>query len=316
MKKLLTFIIFAICTTFFFGCATIEYQRVVNPDGSIMDTLIFEVDASVSPATANRIVADIYADVKTYYIDPVIAVRDEYRDINVTEGIVLTRERNDSYRTVKVTTTCASEELFNLLNSQILTKVYVQTAEEQQNNASNTGYSVGAFIIKYIQKTANAFGDVSDFELNYNDTPVLDTNFTQKYSQKYGGGEYHNDNSGEFNADDIKLRQMYISSDLRLNSNADYIMESGGFRYHLWELDASKPDEQLIFYYQTANTTGWYILGLGITLFIMVALLVINSIRNKNKPAKVLYGNEESEKENTDVKEFKIKDFDDSDKDI
>ena len=277
MKRFLSVIIFVLCTTILFGCATIEYQHWMHPDGSIEDIMIFEIDQDVDRTVATNIINDVFRDVQNYYAKPLIAQRDQYGDINIRDGItVQVLSNNDidpKFRYVKVVTRCETQELFELLNTNILPHVYQANVIDlnKDTDKDKSGYSVSAFIIKYIEKTSNAFGDISNFSLELKDDSQPVKNFTEVYAEKYA--------DGEFKASDIKLRQMFVTTDLRLKSDADAIMEQDGYKYHLWELDTSNPDQELMFYYQTANSTGWYYLALGITFVIMFLLIMTYGVR-------------------------------------
>ncbi len=293
--KLLSAILFVLCTVVLFGCANIEYQRFINPDGSIQDTIVFEIDESVDDVTCNQILTDIETDARKYYETPINEQKLKLLDKQIRDGIQISVTRSNDFRTVKVNTYCATTELFMYLNTDILPEVYelnIENAEESQKD--DITYSVSAFIIKYIEKSANAFGDVTQFELQLKNTSTS-KNFCDYYANEYC--------NGTFDANDIKLTQLYVSPDTRLNSNANYTQIQNGMKYHLWELDASDPDFELEFYYRIPNSTGWYYLALGITIALMFALLIIYSKRSERKRT-----------ENND--EIEIKDFDEHNRDF
>ena len=225
-------------------------------------------------------------------------------------------EINPNEHSFKVSTFCAGSAMFDVLNKDIFPAVYKDNKLnlEIEDDDNTIGVSVSAFIIKYIEQTTAAFGDISEFELKLKDETMPDINFAEKYSKKYAGGEFHSDNDGVFDASDIKLKQMYVSPDTRLKSNADETMLMNGYKFHLWELDASKTDRPIIFYYQTANSPSWYYLALGITAAVMITVISVYFInRKKAKLAKINVDPDKLDDSGT-ITEFK--DFDDSNKDF
>lgn len=277
-KNLLNLILIVFCSIFFFGCANIEYQRFVNPDGSIEDVLIVEVAESVDALVVAEILNDIRDDAKHYYETPVNNAKLALLDAEIMEGIKVTiNPPSTAFRSIKITTWCANLEMYSVLVKDIFPVIYKQNAEQtEETNSTGITYDISAFIIKYIETTQNAFGNIEQFELQLANEATA-TNFYDKYVAQYGGEN--------FNKSDIKLTQMYVSSDTRLQSNATATQIQNGMKYHLWEISADDADFQLQFYYKTANAVGWYYLALGLTLvFVVVLVIVLVRKTGKKKP--------------------------------
>ncbi len=287
-SKVLSVILFAICSIFLFGCVNIEYQRFMLPDGAIEDVLIFELDDTVPDDQVATILSTIHEDVMKYYRTPINKAIIETGKLEILNGIqVNVLPHKDELRSIKVVTHCDSVEMYATLVNDIFPKVYKQNKEQPEDTSvmnDNVHYEIGTFIIRYIEKTYTAFGNIQDFQLQLIDdtTPM---NFYDKYVNDFGG-----------DINDVKLSQMFVSSDTRLQSNANHTMVEGGMKYHLWELDATKPNYQLEFYYRTPNSVGWYYLAIGLTLLtLMVLAIILINVTNKRKP---------EYKEQVDIKDF------------
>ena len=101
---------------------------------------------------------------------------------------------------------------------------------------------------------------------------VDDKNYFDYYSLTYG----------EFCVADLKLTQIYGTTDKRLKSDADYVENIEGINYHLWEIDSANANyktAQLSYYYTTAVGTGWYIVALAVSIALAIFLIMVYIIR-------------------------------------
>ena len=96
--------------------------------------------------------------------------------------------------------------------------------------------------------------------------------------------KYENKYPNLINHADAELTYTYCADLRRQHSDADYIEKIDGKYYHTWIVDKDNLDQQVMFYYNVANTYNWIIVSVLITLFITV-VLCINAIiiKNKNK---------------------------------
>lgn len=86
--------------------------------------------------------------------------------------------------------------------------------------------------------------------------------------------------------DDAKLTYTYSADLRRQHSDADYIEKIDGRYYHTWVMDKNNPNQQIMFYYNVANTYNWIIVSLLITLIITIVfaiIAIINKINNKKQ---------------------------------
>lgn len=253
------------------GCANVEYQRLVDDNGQILDKITIEVDSSKlsgSGVDIDNLIDNIKEDLHNYYILP-IELRlqalpvEEYYEVskNINIGTVMSSVDKGIYK-------ISVEILFG--NADIMAYVYGHDTTDEDDDSNAMQEKKSFFIKKYEQKSDNVFGDVTTIE-------VGGTNFYEKYCAKVPG----------FDKDDLTLTQIYGSTNSRMRTNADETIEYNGFTCHLWEFNGNDSTGQLVFYYLTANSTGWYILALILTIVVTAVIILI--YHSKKKIEKSLY---------------------------
>ena len=98
--------------------------------------------------------------------------------------------------------------------------------------------------------------------------------------------KYENNYPNLINHTDAKLTYTYCADLRRQHSDADYIEKVDGKYYHTWVVDKDNLDEQVMFYYNVANTYNWIIVCILITLFVTVILSIVVLI-TKNKKVNI-----------------------------
>lgn len=86
--------------------------------------------------------------------------------------------------------------------------------------------------------------------------------------------------------DDAKLTYTYCADLRRQHSDADYIEKVDGKYYHTWIVDKENPNQQIMFYYNVANTYNWIIISVIVTLIITIIFSIIVIIKKINKNSK------------------------------
>lgn len=273
MKKIKIFsLILLLCSVFILGgCANIEYQRLVDDYGQILDKITIEVDGNKLASKGvdvETLIDNIKEDVYHYYVFP-IEYRlqslpiDEYYEVSkqIDIGTIMSSVDNHIYK-------ISVEILFK--NSNVMSYVYGYDSSEEESEENVMEESKSFFIKKYQQTSDNVFGDVTQIS-------VAGINLYEKYCQKAPG----------FDSDDLTLTQIYGTTNSRMRTNADETLEYNGFTCHLWEFNGSESEGQLVFYYLTANSTGWYVLALLLTIFITAVIIIVH--RSRKSFEKSLY---------------------------
>lgn len=273
MKKLkcLSLIMILSCIFVFAGCANIEYQRTVDDYGQILDKLTIEIDESKlkSDTNVDDLIDNVKHDIKTYYIDPILFRVELYKLQNPTTFHDFQKLFDISdiiYSKTGTMHKVSVEILFG--SSEVMYYLYGYDISDDDATDSSMTETKNFFIKKYTQTTDNVFGDVTTIEFG-------GVNLFEKYQGKVGD---------EYNENDITLTQIYGTTDSRLHSNADETTTLNGITYHLWEFNGADASAQLMFYYITANATGWYALAIALTLVILVVIVAIYIVdKKKNK---------------------------------
>ena len=269
-NKIFSLILIALSLFVFCGCANVEYQRITDGVGQILDKLIIELDekeiiekvGNVKFATLKQ---DIEDDLRDYelainYLKP--QLQQKYSDMDFYTGIIAK------------TTPWLSDGKTSRISIEILYKdsTYLQCLNGSESSDSgekqNNEIVSNLFISKLMMYSDNVFKDMESMGM-------------------HGGSyyDYYTTNYSEFTVADVNLTQVYGTADTRLKSNADYKTNIDGINYHLWEIDTAEKgynSMQLTYYYTTAVGTGWYIVALALSLGLAIILLVVYIIRKIN----------------------------------
>ncbi len=265
-------LILLICFVFVLGgCANIEYQRLVDDGGQILDKITIELDGeklTEKGVDIDTLVDNIKEDLYHYYIFP-IEYRlqslpiEEYYEVSkkIDIGTIMSSVENNVYK-------ISVEVLFG--SSEVMSYVYGYDSSDESTESGGLEESKNFFIKRYEQTSDNVFGDVTEITIG-------GTNLYDKYCAKVPG----------FDSDDLTLTQIYGSTNHRMRTNADATIEYNGFTCHLWEFSASDSEGKLVFYYLTANSTGWYVLALVLTILITAVIILVH--RSRKRLEKTLY---------------------------
>ncbi len=282
MKKLKYFSLILVlsCVVILSGCANIEYQRLVDDFGQILDKITVEIDETKLPSdvNVNTLVGKVKDDLSKYYVNPMrqrLAVFKVEHPVEYHQ-LVDYVSINDPIESVengvhKITV----ETVF--ASSDVMAFMYGYDSTDTDGDSGLTE-SKNFFIKKYTQTTDNVFGDITQIEFS-------GENLFDKYVEFVGE---------EYGASDVTLTQIYGSTDSRMHSNADETINYNGFTCHLWEFSGDNSSGQLMFYYLTANPTGWYVLAIVLTILVVLIIVVcyiIKKRKNKYKSKVVVVNN-------------------------
>ena len=272
-KKLLSLILI-ICSVFVFcGCANIEYQRITDDTGQIIDKLVIELNEKeilqkISNVELQALKKDIQSDLDNYvvainYAKPQLQA--QYPDMDFATGIVA---ETTPWEYVSKDVSKIYIEIY-YKNSDYMLKINGgNTEEDPENEDDNTEIISDLFISKYMMYSDNVFMGME--EVSMGSETYFDF-YTTKYS--------------DFSVKDINLTQVYGTTDSRLKSNADHKTTIDGINYHLWEIDTENggyTKAKLSYYYTTAVGTGWYIVALALTFALAFILLVVYIIKRND----------------------------------
>lgn len=264
MKNKIFSLILIICSVFvFFGCANIEYQRITDDTGQILDKFIVELDeqairTKMSATKLEDLKINIKNDLDEYVrqINNLLPyLQAKYPDKDFANGIVAKTipwlSYEDKVCRISIEILYKDSSYLQLLNGS-------DNEEPEDDNPNEIVKDL--FIAKYMMYSNNAFMNMEDSQ------------YYKNYSYKYP----------EFDVSDVNLTQVYGTTDSRLKSNADYKTSIDGINYHLWEVDTENNGYntmKMSYYYTTAVGTGWYIVALSLSFALAIILIVVYIIK-------------------------------------
>lgn len=283
MKKYLKVFILIFCCLCLCGCANIEYQRVTDDTGQIMDKFTIELDkreivGRIGETRYLELKEDIKHDVEEY----VSAIQNRITTLQREMGGMMDFQSNVSATSSKwYSVSSTTDQIFvqvNYANSEYYRNIHNISNE---GGDSNNGEIVSNwFVSKYIIKTENAFDNIEDLEAGHN--------YYDFYTGKYG----------EFDMSEVGLTQIYGTTDDRLKSNADYVENIDGITYHLWEIDSKDAGYktcELTYYYLTAVGTGWYVVALALSVvlaLVLISVWIVKKIKSNRYKKRVNFVSE------------------------
>jgi hypothetical protein len=269
VKNKIFSLILIICSLFVFcGCANVEYQRITDDTGQILDKLIIELDEkALLKKMSNVKLAELKQDIKTDLDEYVLAInylkpelQNQYADMDFYSGIVAKTipwiYQDGSVCRISIEILYKDSTYLQCLNGSADSEDGEETPREIVSNL---------FISKLMMYSDNVFMDMENMAMD-------NESYYDYYTTKYSG----------FTVADVNLTQVYGTTDKRLKSNADYKTRIDGINYHLWEIDTAEKgynSMQLTYYYATAVGTGWYIVALSVSFGLAIMLLLVYIIR-------------------------------------
>lgn len=275
-KRIVSLIFILLCTIILAGCASVDYSRMVYPDGSVSDRIVVEISDEAfdyCTTTKQNLYSEIMRDLDNNYLLPIRAFRDSYlpvktedmSDLEYLEAMDLVRngitcDVRQVGKQIVCDVTFSSAEVFSIYYSSMANN---SGSEEETEENSGFEFREGAFFNSYVQSSENAFA-------------VLKTDFLKQFINKYK--TYF---AGEYDLADLTLTQEYASPNVEIYSNATETETVDGIKMHHWEIDPNNLDFKLEFYTVTPQAASWYILGLFITF--VVTFVVWGYIRRKKQ---------------------------------
>lgn len=247
------------------GCAQIEYSRVVNTDGTIIDSVCVKLDEEqiASSGYALEQIEEIKTHIKSKmngYINDFFTafkLRDDglldIEKIAVKNNVISTVSENEGY-------IVASLKFKNYHAFKLFYGLHLLEDEEGDNEEAIAGflYNKNVAVGKTIFATEDAKFVTNEF-ISY-----FDNNFSES---------------------DAELYYTFATPESKLHSNATKHYEVDGVYYHEW-LVTSADQDIATFTYQI-KPINWYVLALAMTFALIIVLFVVafctkNKTKNKN----------------------------------
>lgn len=260
-KKLLCLIL--LCTVFLFaGCATIEYDRIVLEDGTILDAVSVKLDnQKIENAGFN--VNDAKEGVKTKMSNYLLQVVNTFK------------AREDGLSSIE-----KYAVLNNLTYSVTENNDYI-IASIKFKNYNTFKYFYGLHLVEDTDK--NEPDKVEEFLINkYVNTgkTIFSTD-----DAKYITNDFIAYFDNKFSLDDTNLSYVFGTSEDKLYSNANYQYSLNGINFHHWIINDI--NQEISTYTIVPKPVNWYLLALGLT-FVLIVILYVISLFTKKKSNKQL----------------------------
>lgn len=260
-KKLLCLIL--LCTVFLFaGCATIEYDRIVLEDGTILDAVSVKLDnEKIENAGFN--VNDAKEGVKTKMSNYLLQVVNTFK------------AREDGLSSIE-----KYAVLNNLTYSVTENNDYI-IASIKFKNYNTFKYFYGLHLVEDTDK--NEPDKVEEFLINKYVTTGKTIFSTD--DAKYITNDFIAYFDNKFSLDDTNLSYVFGTSEDKLYSNANYQYSLNGINFHQWIINDI--NQEISTYTIVPKPVNWYLLALGLT-FVLIVILYVISLFTKKKSNKQL----------------------------
>ena len=308
-NKIFSLIFVFMITIVLSGCAKIEYYRVVDAYGYIMEKLVIEIDKEAIDAafpentrarsySANDLVGIIMQDFKDFENKVAQWELDNFGMYDILyaelrDGITIDKIAALYEDGIKASLTIGFE-------SEKLLYIFYGVAEITNENGDVVEYTPmlndygpflttfdevevendGFFTYKYDVRNSKTIADALNTEDSDNDGKADGDEYYLGYIDKYGALF-----SGLYDMNDVLLYQVFGFPDEKLHSNADYESVEGGINLFKWKIDISQ-DETLEIYKTGANRYLWYITAIVVSI-VSVIVIAVNIKKNKEPVKKV-----------------------------
>lgn len=259
LKKILLALVLVVIVIFSTGCASIQYQRIINEDGKIIDAVSVKLDTEkISSAGYN--IEKVTEDVKNRmqnYLNQVINAF-----LNREDGL-LEIEKYSVYNNVFAVVTkqedyiIASIEFKNYNTFKYFYGLHLNEDLESEDEEN---------LVKTFLFNKNVSSGKTIF--SGQDAEVITSDFMSYFNN-------------DFTLDDCNLSYVFGTPENKIHSNATYTFTEGGINYHQWIL-TSKDDEISTYTYQM-KPVNWYILALVLTVVLIVVLFIVSFFIKKPK---------------------------------
>ncbi|MBQ9791221.1 MAG: hypothetical protein IJW28_01410 [Clostridia bacterium] len=294
-KKIFSLIVVLMLSVILTGCANIEYYRVVDGYGFIMEKLVIDIDKEALKNTyptntnqaINNLKSELETDFKTFEEKINKWKQDNFgaytklyselvTDITIDKSVII-QNGGDIHATL--TLGFKNEKMFY---------IFYGVAEITDENGDIVSYSPalndygpfladfenvkeendGFFTYKYDVRNSNTIADALDKDNG--DEYYL--GFVDKYGQYF---------FNTYDINDVLLYQVFGYPDDKLHSNADMEGQEGGINLFKWKIDITA-DTELELYKLAANRHLWYIVAIAVAL-VSVMIISFNIKKNGSK---------------------------------
>lgn len=270
MKFKKIFCLLILCSLILFtGCASIEYERIISSDGTILDAVSVKLDEE-KITSAGFDLESAKSDVKNKMNNYLLQIVNAFqtRSDNLTLIDKLAVMNNISYSVLEQNNYIIASIKFKNYNAF----KYFYGLHLIEDTGDNTKIVEDFLVNKYVT-TGKTIYSTADAQLITND-------FLAYFDNK-------------FTLDDSSLSYVFGTSSDKLYSDATNHFSLNGINFHQWIID--DVNQEINTYTLRANPVNWYLLALGLTFVLIVILFIVSLFcknKNKTKPQNIDVKNE------------------------
>lgn len=277
IHKRLILIVFLIMMAFSLcACGSVNSMVVTNPDGSINEVVIVNLDVLtnsdyLSIKTDAIRVAKLEADAMKSLLNTKIDV--EF----LTNGITEENAYLESYRNGIQFVSNLEKPNQMILGVQFKNEeVYKYYYGITNDSSSESVVEKGFLFNKVIYHGSSIYVKHNSIYLRLSDY------FSKKYPDL-------------INLEEAEISYTRVSELRREHSNANYVTQKGGKFYHTWVYNAAEVQDyqsneiyaDIMIYYNVANRSNWILLSIGLSLIVCFIMLVVSIIISKIKKTQI-----------------------------
>ncbi len=269
------------------GCASVQYLRTVNGNGSIVDKLVVSLDESKinkAGTTLTQAKSYVLEDFKNFreHIESWKECFDvgEYPELALRVQTGITVNQTETQNELSFSVEFSDWQMFGLfygivtVDGQELEKAMTDVGpflSEMLLNEYSTG-DMGIFLYKYSRVQDQGF--IKNMQGVENDEYV---DFDTLYAN------YRNLTNNHYDLSDLEVSQVFTYPDTKLYSNADESEEYKGLNLMYWNLSDKDEDFKMEIYKVAPKVVPWYVVALVVSTGVVVFLLFRMGKNAKNK---------------------------------
>ena len=273
-------IVIALCLSLLTGCGTVDYQLIINGNGTITERLYLPVDeqfflsSGANPTQFAAIKKEIQEFILTETNSQLLTFYQKVEDDNdiknkeaYQNSVSIKYYYNSEYFVVE----------YNFSSSEIRNYFYnieEKSESDEESVSDNTKQENGFLINKTVITTQTKFATTSNGEL-----------LVKYYTEKFLQIVIENAPIVYSKIPEPEFTYSYVTPQKKLHSDAQSVELQDGFYIHTWEISGDDLEKTITFYTISANTAVWYALILGITFVscgIMFLVYYVKNKKNKN----------------------------------
>lgn len=255
LKKILLTLLITFIMLLSTGCASIEYERVLNTDGTILDAVCVKLD-NEKITTAGFNLETVKTEIKSKMNLYITAIIQSF--YNRDDGL-LDIEKISVYNNITTTVTEKNDYIIASIKFRNYNTFKYFYGLHLDNDDNDNTKTIEEFLYNKNVSAGKTIFSTSDAEFITNEfLCYFDNNFT---------------------INNAELLYSFGTPESKLHSDANYKFTHDGVYYHQWVLNDVNQD--ITTYTYQMKPINWYILALILTFIFIIVLFIISLFQKK-----------------------------------